>query len=699
MRRSPKEYKVPKSIQAQDVVYLSDYAPEVRLATILALIPLGEPLFTHLVPLETTARLVSEGIAVIPVLHNLANPKAGHDDYVELIKPRMAVAVSRAVAISHMDSTRCPITVLRHELTQQTLGDGMTDRNAVRSQLGISHSDLVIGMVGKHKGSKRYDLAIKAFGAYRKLSKRAVKLVIVGSLRRGTSNRALEKVRTALEEQDCGEHVLLIGGKRNARKYFPAFDVFLNTSSTEGLSIASLEAKMFGLPRVLSNVGGQKEIADERTVLVAADSGVDGFSDGMLIASKLEKGPFERLPSDRLPKFLWRWFAISQKFTPDASAGIIFITNNLNHGGAQRSLANLLRILPRDRPISCLLFGKVYNSYLQKMIEDNGIPLYSLHQERNIYSKIEVALAAINAMKIGQVVFWNLDARAKCAIAKSHLFTNLRLIDVSPGPQLSQSLDKTNSFCSRISFSVGEYLTRLNHIVVKYRSDPICIASASLGKDCSVIPNGVSRPLGAPSIFRDRRMFPNLPLSVLVLGRIVPNKHVLEVLDVASELRKIEPTATVDFVGRVEGEANLPYWNRVVRRVHELNLGSNVRFLGSTDDASAILQRYPVLLLLSKNQGCPNTSLEAMAAGVPVVANDDGGTSEQIRDGHNGYIVDVRTPGHTAACIAYLMRNPSIAERMGRNGQIIASSEFSMELMGERYSYLLSLVSPQINLS
>jgi hypothetical protein len=48
------------------------------------------------------------------------------------------------------------------------------------------------------------------------------------------------------------------------------------------------------------------------------------------------------------------------------------------------------------------------------------------------------------------------------------------------------------------------------------------------------------------------------------------------------------------------------------------------------------LAQYDALLALGRHQGCPNAVLEALAAGVPVIANDSGGTREQVLHGKTG---------------------------------------------------------------
>jgi len=95
--------------------------------------------------------------------------------------------------------------------------------------------------------------------------------------------------------------------------------------------------------------------------------------------------------------------------------------------------------------------------------------------------------------------------------------------------------------------------------------------------------------------------------------------------------------------------------------------------------------------MISKEQGCPNASLEAMAAGLPVVANDDGGTAEQVVHGETGYISGHDDPAGMAAWVEKLLTNDALALRLGEAGRDRARVTFSMDEMVERYRSVLGL--------
>jgi glycosyltransferase involved in cell wall biosynthesis len=95
--------------------------------------------------------------------------------------------------------------------------------------------------------------------------------------------------------------------------------------------------------------------------------------------------------------------------------------------------------------------------------------------------------------------------------------------------------------------------------------------------------------------------------------------------------------------------------------------------------------------MISKEQGCPNASLEAMASGLPVVANDDGGTAEQVVHGKTGFITGHDDPAGMAAWVEKLLINGAHAQRLGEAGRDRARVTFSMDEMVERYRTVLGL--------
>jgi glycosyltransferase involved in cell wall biosynthesis len=102
------------------------------------------------------------------------------------------------------------------------------------------------------------------------------------------------------------------------------------------------------------------------------------------------------------------------------------------------------------------------------------------------------------------------------------------------------------------------------------------------------------------------------------------------------------------------------------------------------------LTGFTAALVLGEHQGCPNAVLEALAAGVPVVANDSGGTHELVMDGRTGVLLSACDPTEIAAGIARIIGDPAFGRRLSIAGRRHVERSFSMKRMVAAYKKLFA---------
>ena len=129
-------------------------------------------------------------------------------------------------------------------------------REALRHELGLDGA-LVLGTAGRFAYSKNYDFLLDVFaGFYRKNPRARLLLLGDGELR--------EDLERQIRENRLEDAVLLLGWRTNMEAYFQAMDLFLLPSRFEGLGIAAVEAVASGLPCIVSDIRGNRElIADQ----------------------------------------------------------------------------------------------------------------------------------------------------------------------------------------------------------------------------------------------------------------------------------------------------------------------------------------------------------------------------------------------------------------------------------------------------
>jgi len=103
----------------------------------------------------------------------------------------------------------------------------------------------------------------------------------------------------------------------------------------------------------------------------------------------------------------------------------------------------------------------------------------------------------------------------------------------------------------------------------------------------------------------------------------------------------------------------------LVQLAENLGIASKVRFLGAVNDVPSFLKTLDIAVLCSRSEGLSNAILEYMAAGLPIVATNVGGTAGLIQHEVNGLLVPPLAPTHLADAIDRLLQDRALATRLG----------------------------------
>jgi glycosyltransferase involved in cell wall biosynthesis len=110
-----------------------------------------------------------------------------------------------------------------------------------------------------------------------------------------------------------------------------------------------------------------------------------------------------------------------------------------------------------------------------------------------------------------------------------------------------------------------------------------------------------------------------------------------------------------------------------------LGITSRVRFTGYRDDVPVRLADAQMFVLATKWEGFPRSILEAMRAGLPVIASEVGGVGQSVRDGETGFVVPGGDVAALRARLRQLLVDPSERQRMGAAGRNWYEKHFSLE--------------------
>lgn len=171
------------------------------------------------------------------------------------------------------------------------------------------------------------------------------------------------------------------------------------------------------------------------------------------------------------------------------------------------------------------------------------------------------------------------------------------------------------------------------------------------------------------------RSLPGLPADFLppgarvvgTVGRLAAVKDQLTLIRALAHILADQPDYRSHLRGILVGDG--PERAALERAIAEAGLQDVIWLAGDREDIPALLARMDVFVLPSLGEGVSNTILEAMAAGLPVVATRVGGNPELVVPGETGELVPVGDASALAAALRALLDEPELAARLGAAGR------------------------------
>lgn len=195
-----------------------------------------------------------------------------------------------------------------------------------------------------------------------------------------------------------------------------------------------------------------------------------------------------------------------------------------------------------------------------------------------------------------------------------------------------------------------------------------------------VIYNGVDTRRFAGPESAERRG-PGGEIAIGSVGRLAPVKNYGLLLKAVARLPP-------DLRWRLVLVGDGPQRGELDQTAAELGIAARVSFLGHREDVAAVLGDLDVFVLPSDSEGMSNTLLEAMAAGVAVIASDVGGNREVIEAGRSGLLFARGDAAAAAKAIQQLVTDAALRERLAKAGLQRANTTFALRTMLSAYEDL-----------
>ncbi len=202
----------------------------------------------------------------------------------------------------------------------------------------------------------------------------------------------------------------------------------------------------------------------------------------------------------------------------------------------------------------------------------------------------------------------------------------------------------------------------------------------------TMIPNGVDTNFFKPPL--NSRTTENL--KILSIGRLVPDKDQETLIEAFKIVLQDHPGAELWLVGDGPRQCYLQ------KLMQQLLPAGRALLLPGQADIRPFLQQAGVFVLSSAIEALPNVLLEAMAAGLPVVATDVGGIPEAVMQGQTGWLVPSRRPALLAEALSKLLADEDKRRAFGQAGRERVERNFSLNQMVSSYEALFDeLLAPE----
>jgi glycosyltransferase involved in cell wall biosynthesis len=357
---------------------------------------------------------------------------------------------------------------------------------------------------------------------------------------------------------------------------------------------------------------------------------------------------------------------------------LLLIIPTLVRGGAEKQLVLLARGLPRDQ-FEVHVAVLTHSGPLESELREAGVPVTVIGKRWKFdplcYWRLQRHIAAL---KPDIVHTWLFAANAygrQAAIQAGvkHILAGERCVD---------------PWKASWQLAIDRALARHTERIVT-NSNGVKEFYAGRGLPAEkfvIIPNGIMPAPVANAVRREQLLTElNLPANARLLGavgRLWPQKRVKDLIWAADLLKTTRDDAHLLIIG--DG----PQRWRLERYRDQSLITERVHFLGERDDVPRLMQHFDILWLGSEYEGQSNAILEAMTAGVPVIATDIPGNRDLVVNGVAGYLVPLGDRFEFTRHTHWLLDNEAQRKQMGEAGRQRVLTEFTVEKMVARHASL-----------
>jgi glycosyltransferase involved in cell wall biosynthesis len=347
----------------------------------------------------------------------------------------------------------------------------------------------------------------------------------------------------------------------------------------------------------------------------------------------------------------------SAESAEQAPVRALWLIKGLGHGGAEFLLVALAEGVDPARVTCEAAHVLTYKTALVPLLRDSGVPVTDLGVRNGL--DLRWAWRLRRLLKRGHYDIVHVHSPMVAGIAR------LVAMTVRQRPRLMSTEHNSWAMYRRPTRLLNQLTFGLDDAHVMVSNQVLRSVPERQRRNCEVIVHGVRTSQIADVVATRDAVRAELGIApnqvvVCTIANLRREKGYPDLLAAAASVIARNDDALFLAVGQG------PLESEIRARHHELGLGDRFQLLGYRDDALRILAASDIFALASLFEGFPIAVMEALAAGLPVVATDAGGVPDAIVDGVEGRVLPTQQPQMLADAILELVENHELRAKMSQ---------------------------------
>jgi len=369
---------------------------------------------------------------------------------------------------------------------------------------------------------------------------------------------------------------------------------------------------------------------------------------------------------------------------------VLFVIDTLQLGGAEQSLLENTRRFKKIKPVVCHLYkGEI----LKSRFDDNGIKVHSFNIQQK-YGFIEAY------RKLKKVIEIEKPDLMVAYLTRSEIIT--RLIGRSSNiPVIGTFVNDLycKSYNQHLSWKARQLVSFFK--LINKATSKICVGFVSNSqsiKDANAKHLGIQpQKIMVINRGRDSHKFKTKiftaetthnPIRFLNVSRLFPVKGHRFMIMGFKKFVEQHPSSSLSIVG--DG----PLMKELTKLIKDNNLENNVFLLGARNDVPALLAEYDCFVFPSLVEGFSGALVEAMFAGLPVLASDISQNKEAVTHMETGYLFHSESAEEIKSAMLWFQHNRDIANNMAMKAHDYAKEHFELDKIVNSFeNYLHTIIS------